>query len=391
MGTERVVKTGDIKGPAGVPHASLYEVITGLIEEKGPITFAEFMDAALYHPGGGYYVTECSRWGAEGDYVTNLDISPVFARMLATQLHEMWTVLDRPSPFHLVEAGAGRGLLTEVVLETLAERYPACFDTVRSVLVEKNPHLWKERSERTRWCGDIEEVGGPVTGCIYSLELLDSMPFHRVVRREDGLKEVYTATDGEGGLIDVEGEPSTDELAGYFEELDLQLHLGQQAEVGLAAREWIQRAGSLLDRGFVITVDYGMPARLLYAEGMRGTLMCHYRHTLNDNPYHAVGMQDITCHVDFTAIRNAGLRAGLEPTGYTNQRNFLLGLGVLDELEEVGTPSLKDCDAIARNQGIKDLIMPGGVGDKMKVFIQHKGVDVPALKGFSFKDMKYCL
>ncbi|MBI5599662.1 MAG: SAM-dependent methyltransferase [Deltaproteobacteria bacterium] len=376
-----------------VKNAPLDEIIRR-IKEKGPLTFAEFMDVALYWPGGGYYTAASGRrWGAGGDYVTNLDISPVFARMLAKQIHQMWRILGSPPVFHCVEAGAGRGWLTDGVMAAARELYPDFSRAIRVSIIEKNPALGKTDGTRSSH-GDISEIAGHFTGCIYSEELLDAMPFHRVVMRGNGLKEIYVGYEDNRGLFDAEGEISTEELSEYFEDLPAVLDglpvgliEGQRAEVGLEAKRWIRKAAGLLDRGFIITVDYGMPAGELYSAGRSGTLLCHFRHTMNDDPYRMVGAQDITCHVDFTTIRNEGIKAGLGVSGFTTQRNFLLGMGVLEELTEVPDPTAAAIKAIGRNQGIKELVMPGGIGDAMKILIQHRGVDAPRLAGFSFRDM----
>jgi SAM-dependent MidA family methyltransferase len=363
--------------------------ITGRIEQKGPITFAEFMDVALYWPDGGYYTSPENRWGGRGDYVTNLDISPVFARVIARQIHQMWQSLGSPEVFDVVEVGAGRGWLTMGILDTLEELYPDFFRTIRAGVIERNPYLRKAPG-RIAWHKDLEGLEKPFVGCLFSNEFIDALPFHRVVKRKN-LKELYVGLGNGGGLVDVEGKPSTAQLSGYFEDLEMKLSAGQRAEVGLRARDWIQRAGRLIDRGFVMTIDYGMPAKELYSPGRSGTLMCHFRHTMNDDPYRAVGCQDITSHVDFTTLKTAGLSVGLEPTGFTTQSYFLLGLGIDKELIEVGEPSLKDYEAVKHNQGIKELIIPGGVGDTFKVLIQHKGVEGPVLEGFSLKNMKNLL
>jgi SAM-dependent MidA family methyltransferase len=370
-----------------IENESPLKEITERIRGKGPITFAEFMEVALYRPEGGYYTKERSRWGGSGDYVTNLDISPVFARVLARQIHEMWLSLGSPGAFDLVEAGAGRGSLAKGILDTFEELYPDLNRSVRATLLEKNPYLREPPSGRVRWLEDLEELEGPVTGCILSNELMDALPFHRVTQG-DTLRELYVGLDNGDRLVDVEGEPSTDELPGYFDALKIRLNSGQKAEVGLKARHWIQRAGRLMDRGFVMTIDYGMPARELYSPGRGGTLMCHYRHTMNDDPYRATGSQDITAHVDFTTLKRAGEDVGLETTGFTLQSYFLLGLGVVEELRQVGEKALNDYEAIKHNQGIKELIIPGGVGDTFKVLVQHKGLKEPSLSGFAFKNMK---
>lgn len=370
----------------------LQEII-GRIKEKGPITFEEFMDVALYWPEGGYYMTEREIWGKKGDYVTSLDISPVFVRALSKQICQMWRKLGSPEEFHLVEAGAGRASIIEA-LGSVCEHYREFAGSITVHIVEKNHSLWKSPDKRVRFYSDIDEIQKPLkAGCIISNELMDSLPFHRIICRGKELKEIYTGCR-DHVLFDVEGEPSTGKLKKRLKELStigITLASDEPLEVCLRAGEWVQKAADLLERGFVVTIDYGMEAKNLYAAERKGTLLCHYRHTMNDNPYHAVGMQDITAHVDFTSLKTAGEKKGLDVTGFTSQRNFLLGTGILDEIKSVGAeekPFARDYEKIIHNQGIKELIMPGGIGDTMKVLVQHKGIEEPALDGFSFKNLR---
>ncbi|MEE9615002.1 MAG: SAM-dependent methyltransferase [Thermodesulfobacteriota bacterium] len=358
------------------------------------------MDLALYQPGGGYYTSSTDRWGGGrgggggGDYITNLDISPVFAVTIAKEVYGMWTSLDSPPLFRLIEPGAGRGWLSKGIVATARERYPDFYEALGAHLIEKNPALRETATGKVSWHENIEDIEGLGTGfigCILSNEFFDSLPFHRVVRREDGLKEIYVGLD-KGRLVDVEEEPSTGDIPRYFEDAGIALAPGHKAEAGLLAVEWMGRAAALMERGYVLTIDYGYPAEELYAPGpgrKDGTLLCHFRNTLNDDPYRNVGSQDITAHVDFTGLVRAGRDAGMEPMGFATQSEFLLGLGIMEELQEVGEGgggAPGDYDKIKHNQGIKELIMPGGVGDTFKVLTQGKGVGNSGLKGFSFKN-----
>ncbi len=359
------------------------------IEEKGPITFAEFMDVALYWPGGGYYTSERGPWGGSGDYITSIDVSPVFARVMATAVMEMWEALGAPASFVLIEAGAGRGYLSTGILEALEERAPELYEAVSVLLVEKNPVLCMgEAREKVSWSAELPVEGSVEHGVIVSNELIDSFPFHRVRLERGKLVETYVGLDG-GALVDVDGPPSTRALEKYFDEAGVTLIEGQKAEVNLLAGPWIERAAAVLNHGFVITIDYGLPARELYGpERYGGTLMCHYRHKPNFDPYERIGGQDITSHVDFTNLVRHGRGAGLEVCGFTTQKNFLLGLGVLEELLETEGAAAGDMDKVQHNRAIAGLIAPGGMGDTFKVLVQHKGSGAPRLKGFSFRDMK---
>ncbi|MBI5902837.1 MAG: SAM-dependent methyltransferase [Deltaproteobacteria bacterium] len=369
-------------------HASLAErEIIDRIRTKGRITFAEFMETALYWPDGGYYTGPSGVWGGNGDYVTNLDMGPVFSKLIARQVHEMWTCLGSAPGFELIEAGAGRGWLSKGILSAIDVMFPDLGRAIKVRLVERNANLRQAAAGRVSWHADIKDLDKGVKGCVLSNELIDSFPVHRVVRDASGLKEVYIGFDG-SGFVDIVAEPSTPALAGYFRDLNVELAAGQRAEVNLKALEWIAGASSLLDAGFVMTIDYGWPARDLYApERMRGTLRCHFRHTVGDNPYVNIGSQDITAHIDFTALARAGAKAGLDVTGFTTQKNFLIGAGIIEELEDMTGPGPANPEKLRHNQFIKGLIMPGGMGDDFKVLIQHKGAAAPRLSGFSFKEM----
>lgn len=361
------------------------------ISARGPVTFAEFMDVALYWPDGGYYTSADLAWGAGGDYITSLDVSPVFSAVLARQVSEIWSLMGSPADFVLIEAGAGRGWLSQGILETIKKTSPGLYSVITVRCVEKNPSLRGQTSDKMVWHEDIKDVQGPVRGVILTNELIDSLPVHRVKVSEGLLKEVFTGFDGRS-FFDVEAEPSTPHIKGYFDKAGLLPGEGALAEVNLDSIRWLSEASALLAEGFIITIDYGLPSRELYApERKAGTLMCHYRHTLNDNPYLNIGHQDITTHVDFTALVREGERLGLGLTGFTTQKNFLLGVGILEDLRGAGDLDGSDLADIEFNRAVGRLIMPGGMGDTFKVLIQHKGVERHSLAGFSFRDMSRCL
>ena len=364
---------------------ALAEDISAIIRRDGPVTFERFMEMCLYMPGKGYYSSGRETWGRGGDYITSMDVSSAFAGTIARELHEMWVLLGEPSPFVLVEAGAGRGWLTKGIEESIERISPGLNDAVRFAIVEKNPALREPKTEKKAWYSDIFDVPPFDRGCVLSNELIDSFPVHKVVFTGGSLKEVYVGHDG-SGFIETAGPLSNPDIEGYFPFVGVEPFEGMTTEVNLRAIKWIEKASELFHKGFVITIDYGLTAMELYAPERKGTLMCHYRHTLNDNPYINVGEQDMTTHADFTALVNAGLRAGLSLTGFTTQKNFLLGLGILEELK-APEGAMPVSDDIAHNRAIAKLITPGGMGDTFKVLIQHKGMEKPALSGFAFKDM----
>ena len=367
----------------GEPGA-LVDGIVSVIRKDGPITFEQFMEMALYAPGKGYYTSGRDTWGKSGDYITSIDVSAAFARTIARQLCEMWAALGEPAPFVLVEAGAGRGWLTKGIEESIGNISPGLSEAIRFVLVEKNPALREPPTEKKSWFSDIGEVPPFQSGCILSNELIDSFPVHKVVFTEASLKEVYVGHDS--GFVETIGPLSNPEIESYFSSVGIEPFEGMETEVNLHAIKWIEKAAGLFEKGFVITIDYGFPARELYAPERKGTLVCHFRHTLNEDPYANIGEQDMTTHADFTALVNFGKKAGLELTGFTTQKNFLLGLGVLEELK-APQGSMPVADEIAHNRAIARLITPGGMGDVFSVLIQHKGIGKPVLSGFSFKDL----
>ena len=361
--------------------------IRRLIERGGAIPFETYMERALYAPEGGYYTSGNEVWGRGGDYLTSVDMSPVFARVMAKQAHEMWVALGSPDRFHLVEVGAGRGTLSSAIREAVRLHYPHFSPALSSILVDPSPSL---KGDKGAACyGTIEELPRKIVGCILSNELLDAFPVHIVVQGEK-LEEVYVDCEG-GAFVERLGPLSTPALEDYLDSAGVSLQEGQRIEINLRALDWIKKAAGALEKGFVTTIDYGYPAKEYFIPRRGGHLLCYYRHTVNEKPFERAGLQDMTSHVDFSALARSGRDAGLTVEGFTTQLNYLLGMGILEELEEVAAFDERGVESIARNQGIKRLIMPGGMGDMFKVLIQSTGVRGASLGGFGFKDLKEAL
>ncbi|MCR6545585.1 SAM-dependent methyltransferase [Dehalobacterium formicoaceticum] len=348
-----------------------------IIREQGTLTFASFMELVLYHPEYGYYNSEKPILGKEGDFYTSVHVSSLFGEMIAEQLAEMAVLLEGPV-FSLAEFGAGKGFLAYDILKTLQIKYPTLFARTVYYIVEASSSLKKEQYRRltdfqpqVRWVDGLDEVEKPFRGCVLSNELVDAFPVHRVKYLEDQLKEIYVREE-EGILIEVADVPSTPLLEAYFDDLNITLSEGQVGEVNLAARDWLQSIGNNLDQGFVLTIDYGYEASLLYHSCRRdGTLMCYYRHQTEENPYLRLGEQDMTAHVNFSALKKWGEENGLLTTGFTNQMHFLFNLGLAEAL------SKEPQKAYAAQQ----LVNPEGMGGIFKVLIQHKNLVDPQLKG----------
>ena len=350
------------------------------IAERGAITFAEFMDVALYHPAGGYY-TSGERVGASGDFYTSPSTHPAFGALLAVQLFQMWELMGRPAPFTIAEAGAGNGLLCRDIVTAAAGIPDGFARSLSYVCLDQRGNSGYERG--LPGVSRVVASGLPmrgVMGCVLSNELLDAMPVHQVTVEQGRLREVYVALDGKA-LVTQTGEPSTPLLSQRLAGLGLELAEGQTAEVNLALGDWVEAAAQSLERGFVLTIDYGRPAEDLYsaAERFRGTLTTFQRHLQTDRPLERIGQQDMSAQVDFTTLAGAGDQAGLDLLGYTTQAAFLRNLGLthLEQRLTAGSPR----QAQASRVGMQELAKQGGVGD-FKVLVQGKNVGKPELWGF---------
>ncbi len=366
--------------PSGTPLARL---LAARIRECGPITFAEYMRECLYHPERGYYSRAAPRFA---DYYTSVDVHPIFGRLLVRQLAEMWDRLGSPRLFWAVEAGAAAGRLAKHILDFAARELPVFYSALRYVAVESSCarrdvliQALALHARAGRFCAAETLPGEIPAGCIFSNELLDSLPVHRVVWERGALREIYVAAGGEE-FRDQLGPPSTPLLADYFQVQGIALREGQQAEVGLDACRWIETAGRALGRGFVLTVDYGHEAGELYDERhMRGTLLAYQRHRADEDFFRAPGEQDLTAHVNFTALDLWGRRVGLARTALVPQWRFLLVLGRANEFADLYDPDQSEAERLRARLLLKNLIHPEAMGEAFQVFIQHKGVESPRL------------
>lgn len=389
-----------------MPHnPDLYRVLCDRIHQSPHqrLTFAEFMELALYHPQGGYYTTKDAVLGFEGDFVTSAHLGHDFGELLATQFAEMWEHLGCPNPFVLVEMGAGQGLIAADALGALQNHFPDCFAALTYQIVEKSDRLRAAQAQRlSAWGGqvtwlDLDDIpDDSITGCLFSNELVDALPVHQVVTTEAGLHEVYVAlTDSPNSpLVEILDSPSTPRLADYFafvgiDFADPQYAPGYRTEVHLAAIDWMKTVAAKLHQGYVLTVDYGYPASRYYNRARsQGTLQCYYQHAHHDNPYSHLGHQDITAHVNFTALERQGEHCGLETLGATQQGMFLMALGLGDRLAALGQIQASDPAtvnlAIQRRDKLHQLINPMGLGNFV-VLVQGKGLTSAAktLKGLT--------
>ena len=367
----------------------LAEIILNRIRSRGEITFASFMEAALYEPELGYYTSPGRKVGAEGDFYTSMNVHGAFGRLIAKEICRFWELLDSPPRFTVAEAGAGGGQLALDILDAISELNPPLYGALVYRLIEKEPTLQQAQAERLArhaerlaWSSPEQLADGSLsfTGCIISNELFDAMPVHIVERTDDGIKEVYVAA-GPDGFRERLLHPSTPKLVEYLDRFEVMLMTGQRAEINLAAPAWLASAATALERGFVLTIDYGYLTEELYAPQRRnGTLLCYHRHSTNENPYLLVGEQDITTHINFSQLMEAGKEVGLETVWYGEQYRFLLGVGLMDELIRLEAKAETEQERLKHRLALKKLMLPeGGMGDTFKVLIQAKGVENPQL------------
>ncbi|HTR29084.1 MAG TPA: SAM-dependent methyltransferase [Puia sp.] len=356
---------------------TLRAIIRNSIQRKGPLTFRDFMEMALYHPDFGYYTSSQPKLGQAGDYYTSCYVTGLFGELLALQFEEMWLALDR-RPFTIVEYGAGTGLLCRDILCRLQENTDL-YEKLNYFIIEKSGAMRaRERlhlPEKVEWKESIDEIA-PVAGCIFSNELVDNFAVHRVTMT-DQLMEICVGYDGD--FVEIL-RPAPAVLQDYLIRMNVELPPGYRAEVNLEATRWIREIGRALRRGWVMTIDYGYPAAALYRKPS-GTLACYRRHQAHFSPYEYIGEQDITAHVNFTALDYWGRMEGLAVSGYTSQTHFLQGLGLADRLR------IREKNGITANDRAILNTFLLKMGPKFKVLIQHKGVEKVRLFGLVFSDL----
>lgn len=353
----------------------LSAIIRQEICDNGPISFRDFMELALYHPKLGYYMAGHNCIGSKGDFYTSSSLGPVFGAMVARQLEEMWRYLGT-TEFTVVEYGAGTGALCHDILDYFSN-YTAVYDRLHYVIIEKSPAMCeREKShlpKSVRWCNSLGDVG-QFTGCVLSNELLDNFAVHQVLMQEE-LMEVFVGDE----LTEIL-QPANETLNNYFFDLDVRLPAGFRSEVNLDALDWLGDISRHLQRGYVMTIDYGYETEELYkACHSGGTLLCYHSHQVNECYYDHIGMQDITAYVNFSALCHWGRLFGLSCCGLVSQAHFLLALNFKQFLRRQRTTGNILQLALEEVQLTRKLLVD--MGNKFKVLIQSKNMPPYSLAG----------
>ncbi|HEX9664995.1 MAG TPA: SAM-dependent methyltransferase [Thermodesulfobacteriota bacterium] len=349
---------------------------------SGPITFAKFMQLALYHQGYGYYSSDRTRIGKEGDYYTSPCVHPAFGEIIGRFIYKVYKTLDIQE-FTIVEMGAGKGYLALDVLDSIKRDQPEFYSNLNYLMVEISPTLVEEEKSilkdhirKIKFLNSISEIEDEeVAGVFISNELLDSFPFHRLKYIKDNFQEIYVGLVNDQ-FTEILDSLSIIELKNYIDRYDIEFREGQEVEINLNAGKWLSDVSRVITRGFVLTIDYGFLAPELFnPTRMTGTSKCLYKHSANDDPLTHIGEQDITAHVDFSNLIRVGESVGLNTFKYITQGQFLIDWGILDIVERY---SSKDKSSKTSEQkhilAIKNLFLPELMGDKFKVLIQEKNL-----------------
>lgn len=363
--------------PDPPPDPGLLKLIREEVKAAGPISFARFMDLALYHPLYGYYASRPGRIGPDGDFFTASDVGNAFGRCMARQIIDVDRRIGPLDPFHIVEVGAGRGLLARDVLDALDELRPELARRVRYVMVDRSQSMREGAARRVPEATVLapEELGSGHQGCLLAVELFDALPVHRVRRHGDSLVEVRVDVDSSGGLVEREA-PASAELLEVARRYGVAPDDEMEAEIALGAPSELERLAQAIERGVMIVVDYGMSAARLYdRERRRGTLLAYRGHTTNEDYLSRPGQQDLTAHVNFTALEDHARKCALEVQGSTTQDRFLVSNGVLEEFEQPDLEAARDPRRVKRRLQAMQLIHPEGMGRTFRVLMLSKGCE----------------
>ena len=353
------------------------------ITREGPISFRDWMNAALYDPSYGYYSRPNHRkWGREGDYRTSPERSPLFAATLARYFAKLHEQLGAPTAWTIVEAGPGEGRFAERVMQTLADDFPGVFAATTFVLDEVGQHSSEEARERLERFGDQARFGQLAElqideGVVFSNELLDALPVHRVKLDAGQYKEFYVTVDEKGEFQWRLGELSAAlqaKLCEYLRTIAVEPQEGQVFEVNLEIDEWLRRVAGSLRRGYVVTVDYGSAAETLFSASasQEGTLRGFRRHQFVDDLLREPGEHDLTTTVNWDFVKACGARLRLDAVAFERQDRFLLANGFLEQLTSELARAETDAERLRLSTAAREMILPGGMASSFQVLVQKR-------------------
>jgi len=358
---------------------TLRERLEQEIRQRGPIPFSRYMEMCLYEPELGYYARSKEQFGKAGDFYTSSDVHAIFGRLLARQFEEMWRALGSPEQIEIVELGPGRGLFARDVLDWSRHKFPDFFGAMHYALVERSAVL-REKLASTlaefialKKASIAEDVAGHVCAenvIVFANEFFDALPVE--VLGNHGVMRVGWEA---GRFVESFVSASAAEME-YLDRYSIHPEEGERAEAGLEAQRWIPRIAAAVPRGFVVIIDYGYTREELLAGRHRGTIMCYRQHSASDNPYEAPGEQDITAHVNFTALRAAGEQASLECLGLVTQAQFLMGVGEETQFSDAFEDAQLPQERAKRALQLKHLVTPAGMGETFQVLVMSKSVDL---------------
>ena len=389
-------------------RSAVDQEIRALIQKHGRITFAQFMQACLYSPHGGFYSSRGNRISTH--FGTSPTSHPVFGALITRQLEQMWHLLGDPPVFHVLEVGSGDGALAQSIVQACGRMAPRLAQVLYYVAADYEPRWLPSPDHPFDWDNGTGDGMSPATvsaegrqlngapspsrrdallgvqrvkaeglqafrnvvGCILCNELIDNFPVHRFAIQGGRVKEVFVTLAG-GTLTEVLDEPSSPRIEERLTSFGVSLTEGYRGEVNLAMEDWTGQLAQAIDRGFILTIDYGQLATDLYShQNNQGTLVCYHRHVVSSDPYQHIGHQDITCQVDFTSLMRLGDRHGLTTVGYALQRQFLTNLGFSSCLDALQTPGLSAARTALSRMAMMTLVDPDEYGD-FKVLAQAKG------------------
>jgi len=368
----------------------LRERIAEEIRRDGPIPFSRYMELCLYEPELGYYSQAREQFGKAGDFYTSSDVHAVFGRLLARQFEEMWRALDSPERIDVVELGPGRGLFARDVLDWSAKQFPEFSRALHCALVEQSPHLRTRLHERlsehiavgkAQVLESIESAASSASEniIVFGNEFFDALPVE-VVDYRGALRVGFE----NGRFVESFVTPSAAENE-FLDRYSVHPEERERVEAPLTSLVWMDRIANIFRnrRGFVVLIDYGYTREEQLAGRHRDTIMAYRQHTASASPYEAPGEQDITAHVNFTALRARSVERGLDPLALRTQSQFLIGIGeetqFADAFQECTLPQERAKVALQ----LKHLISPSGMGETFQVLVMSRGVKAEKTRGLS--------